>query len=444
MNRYKTRKLITYILLIGYVWFLVNTLVLSGTASVLEGSGFTLFHLYDELMGEDNRSVNLYIILLKIALMIPFGILFPTARQKRCLTQTLTCGSLMGFTCEMLQYQYKNGMTCFDDVIFAVIGTYIGYRLFLWLCTKVSDGFRYLRTPENPKRGNLIFCMILLFTLFYVVHYAKNEGLSPVSDEERFVKSVTSYEDIIYQTYYNDLSAYKTSVTFFNPITNQDILTEQYARVVLEHPELFWLTGGGSLQGATLGGATTYRFYPDIQGDIKDIPEMAKRLDACVDSLVSSANQQYTDYDKARLIHDAIIINCNYDFNTYYSIITTNNVSKSDFGATAYGCLLNHKAVCAGYAKAYQLVMNRLGIECGFVSGCATNSEGQTGDHAWNYIKLDDGYYFVDLTWDDPVSIGDTTSNLRWDYFCLTSEELMKNHAIDEGQNVPLCEGSKY
>lgn len=56
-----------------------------------------------------------------------------------------------------------------------------------------------------------------------------------------------------------------------------------------------------------------------------------------------------------------------------------------------------------GYAKAYMLIMNELGIECGLVTGIAKNSTGSSGGHAWNYINLDGDYYMVDVTWDDPV-----------------------------------------
>lgn len=444
MNQYKFRKLISYVLLIGYVYFLFNTSILNGTTITKEGSGFTLFRLYDEFLVNGNRAIDLYEILLKIAIMIPFGALFPAARQKRCLSQTLAVGSLIGFACEILQYQYNKGMACFDDVIFAVFGTYLGYRLFLWLCTKASDGFRYLHTFENAKHGKWKFCLILIFAFFYIANMVINEGLSMTSNEADYVDWKSSYSNHIYQTYYEDLSAYKTSIIFSNPAIDNDILNAQYTKMLSEHPELFWLTGGGEWHGTSIGGTTTYRFYPSIQGNIENIPAMAERLNASVNAIVSVANQLDSDYEKAKLVHDTIIINCDYDFNTYFSILVAENVSDQDYGTTAYGCLVNHKAVCAGYAKAYQLIMNRLGIECGFVTGHATDSVGGTGDHAWNYIELDEEYYFVDVTWDDPVSLGGTSDNLRWDYFCITTEELLRDHTIDAGQDVPLCEGRKY
>ena len=108
---------------------------------------------------------------------------------------------------------------------------------------------------------------------------------------------------------------------------------------------------------------------------------------------------------------------------------------------TSYGCLVNRKAVCAGYAKAYMLIMNELGIECGYVEGSA-GTQGNFGPHAWNYIKLDDGYYMVDLTWDDPI--GNPPGNIYHNYFCVSTETISKDHIIGDDQVIPICDGVIY
>ena len=87
------------------------------------------------------------------------------------------------------------------------------------------------------------------------------------------------------------------------------------------------------------------------------------------------------------------------------------------------------------------LILKELGIECGYVTGKARNSDG-IGNHAWNYIKLDDGYYMVDVTWDDPIGGDDSICSRK--YFCLTSEMMEKDHFADSEQWVPECKGKKY
>ena len=54
-------------------------------------------------------------------------------------------------------------------------------------------------------------------------------------------------------------------------------------------------------------------------------------------------------------------------------------------------------AVCEGYARSFQLLLNMTGIENVFVTGMSGKEA-----HAWNLVKLDDGqWYWFDLTNDD-------------------------------------------
>ncbi|WP_298481959.1 leucine-rich repeat protein [uncultured Ruminococcus sp.] len=55
------------------------------------------------------------------------------------------------------------------------------------------------------------------------------------------------------------------------------------------------------------------------------------------------------------------------------------------------------RAVCEGYAKAFQLLLNAVGVENYYVVGL-----GNGGGHAWNMARMDDGFfYYFDVTWDD-------------------------------------------
>ncbi|MBR5578733.1 MAG: chitobiase/beta-hexosaminidase C-terminal domain-containing protein [Lachnospiraceae bacterium] len=97
-----------------------------------------------------------------------------------------------------------------------------------------------------------------------------------------------------------------------------------------------------------------------------------------------------TDLEKAIALHDYIILNTAYD----YDSLLANNVPKVSY--SAYGVLVNGVAVCNGYALAYKYLCELQGIECLMVTSDSMN-------HAWNLIKLGDHYYHVDATWDDPT-----------------------------------------
>ena len=86
--------------------------------------------------------------------------------------------------------------------------------------------------------------------------------------------------------------------------------------------------------------------------------------------------------------------------------------------------------MCEGYAKAFQYLMNEIGIDNVIVIGTATNSNGQTENHAWNYVKLNEKWYAVDTTWDDPILIGEGTlpEKSRYQYFLKGSATMNQNH----------------
>ena len=88
--------------------------------------------------------------------------------------------------------------------------------------------------------------------------------------------------------------------------------------------------------------------------------------------------------------------------------------------------------------------MHKIGVECSYVSG--ESLVGFTGNHSWNYIVLDGEGYFVDVTWDDPLQSGQSLpiDRISHEYFCITSEELLKSHSINPEETVPVCSSYKY
>ena len=89
--------------------------------------------------------------------------------------------------------------------------------------------------------------------------------------------------------------------------------------------------------------------------------------------------------------------------------------------------------------------MQRLGVECGRVCGKSAVGGEAGGSHAWNYIRLDDGYYYVDVTWDDPFVTGaPTKDNLMHDFFCVDLQQIQITHRFDPNQFIPSACGTKY
>ncbi len=129
-------------------------------------------------------------------------------------------------------------------------------------------------------------------------------------------------------------------------------------------------------------------------------------------------NEDMNLFEKELAVHDYIIENCTYDLDALDERKTV-----SQHSSTAYGVLKNGKSICLGYTKTFKIFMDYLGIECIIVEGTANGGE----DHAWNMVKIDETWYNVDVTWDDPVPDFGT---LYHSYFNATDEYLKDNSHV--------------
>ncbi len=161
--------------------------------------------------------------------------------------------------------------------------------------------------------------------------------------------------------------------------------------------------------------------------------EEAKTYDAKMYSILSGIiNDNMTEYEKAKVVHDYLIKNYKYD-----TRLISDPENPSYYRSYSFAGLLdNGIGVCQAYAELFYHLLCRAGVDCYIVYG-ESNGVG----HAWNIVYLDGEYYHVDATYDDPVP--DVAGRLYYDYFCLTDSEIAKNHTW-ERDNYPVCTGTKY
>lgn len=157
--------------------------------------------------------------------------------------------------------------------------------------------------------------------------------------------------------------------------------------------------------------------------DAKEAKEMNEAVQNKVDEIVASAPDT-SERDRIKYFHDYIVKNCTYSYN-----------GKSV--DTAYGALIDGKAICQGYAHALQMLLSRAGFDAVPAMG-----DSDDGYHKWNYVKLSDGkWYVIDATWDDPT--GDEPDYVGYDYFMITDEQVEKDHSHRYGSRyftVPTAE----
>lgn len=132
---------------------------------------------------------------------------------------------------------------------------------------------------------------------------------------------------------------------------------------------------------------------------------------------------------KALAIHDYLVNNICYDEDDLY------RRKSSVLSHTAYGAIVEKKAVCEGIAYAFCHLAKKSGIDATVVNGIADG-----GEHAWNMIKIGSDFYHIDATWD--IKNRPDTSVKAYDYFCLCDSDF-KTRRWDR-RVYPECNSSRY
>ncbi len=312
---------------------------------------------------------------------------------------------------------------------------------------------------RRSSRGGWLWWLLL--AVVFVVLVVKVVGIEDKPEDKKvdmsdFYVANTSHEGLYDQlndlekVFYNDLyEAIKAGKLTFeksgiNYSEYRDAFKNSVTALFYDHPEFFWINGGAKLncKGTALNQNTDtlvvtiecYDYWNYVISPDKYVDELNQK----VKELAEKAKKYGTDYERVKFVHDYLVTNVQYDHYAADEIGNSVRAASSEHAYSAYGCLVKNNAVCSGYAKAFQLVMKALGIKCDYISGDAG------GPHGWNCVYIDGQGYYMDVTWDD-ADDKDDDGNLRYPegveykYFCVTTQELSRNHTVDNGFIPPTC-----
>lgn len=230
---------------------------------------------------------------------------------------------------------------------------------------------------------------------------------------------------------------------------------EIYARYLSDNPEYFYLIprnygGTGTVNEryiiVTFQPVICYGF-PDFDASKEDLKELKTKYDNLM-AVIGNVAQELmfdgmTDLDKLLLAHDYII-----DNNAYYLVQTKaedngeveiTNYYGDGYSYNAYGILVNQKGVCQGLSYAYPALLKAMGYPIENIRQIRSEEL----QHMWNFVKLGDNWYHVDLTWDDPTVIRQTG-----DLYDMNDESLQYEYhnyfLISDEQNTKLRNSKGY
>ena len=259
-----------------------------------------------------------------------------------------------------------------------------------------------------------------------------------------FYSQLDNYSQKIYKAFESNKNSMKSGTykinlgTSFSSIlskTNgQNELGSYYQSAieayVYDNPDVFYLSPGKmylNIETTTRGSQKTYNVYIDCgEDDNYLIDEFNSKadVDLAIEKIESVRNQVISNktgntYRDIKMAHDYLVEKIEYD-----TSVSGDNIYN------IYGALVDNRCVCEGYAKALKYLLDGLGVESTLVIGKAYNSAGNGENHAWNYVKLEDNWYAIDSTWDDPVIIGGghLGNDSKYKYFLKGSGTINNDH----------------
>ena len=285
------------------------------------------------------------------------------------------------------------------------------------------------------RKFSSIFAVIVI--IFCLVITAKNLGFFPTD----FSKVELSYENSqTERKYYEGLSENaKIAYTLVLPelpkhtekieipkLTDSELDSLMYA-ISYDNPEL--ICYGRSCEMFMEGGK--YYFKPLYAHTKDECENCQQQFNEALSRALSAVPKNGSDYEKELAIHDYICKNCRYVADDY------NNLKISP-----YDMLVSGEAVCEGYARTAQLLMNLSGIKNYLVTGESDITGSGRAGHMWNVVTINDENYYLDVTWDD---IDEQTEEIKGCYlFFNVPEEIIGRDHFNITPADNKCTSYKY
>ena len=222
---------------------------------------------------------------------------------------------------------------------------------------------------------------------------------------------------------------------FYNLVPKFEILLENAAYdeyfedvdFAVRHSDLGYTSSNYDYQTKVFSQEIKYLLFHQMQALIfnrkaielyvtEEMRDYDTKMNAILDKIIKPG---MTEKEKVKAVHDYMVVNYKYDENFEVGLYGTDTYA-------FHGLLNNGTGVCQAYAELFYLFMCYADIECIFVGGWADGGTGEYGLHAWNVVYADDGYYHVDVTFDDPIP--DSGSKISYDYFLKTDDEMAIDH----------------
>ena len=193
--------------------------------------------------------------------------------------------------------------------------------------------------------------------------------------------------------------------------------------ILADHGELFWFEGNFSYAEFEENGVKSASFLPEYTMTENQKESYESQVESTKDQWLSELASDASEYEKVKYVYEVLIDEVTYD-------LTAEN------NQNILSVFLGQRSVCAGFAHAAQDLLQDLGVQCVYLTGTA-NSE----PHAWNMVRIDGEYYYMDVTWGNPSYINASGSGepdyIDYSFLNITWEEISRDHQCEDFFRLP-------
>ena len=252
------------------------------------------------------------------------------------------------------------------------------------------------------------------------VEQVRVEEVNPYGVNYYFRSTLGEDERQIYDRITTGLYAQESRILLKN--TDSEQAKKLFHMVGYDHPEIFWIGSGFSM----MVGEKDITLKPFYRNDSDETVLLQKAVDARVEEFMQGIPEDADTYEKVKYAYEWID-----DQVTY--------VPDSEDNQNILSALLNGESVCAGYAKADQLLLQRMGIDALYVHGESIGDNGW-GPHGWVMVNINGTWYHVDPTYGDGFGQSDDLFPVRdYTYLCISDGEILRNHTKADDVVYPVC-----
>ena len=116
--------------------------------------------------------------------------------------------------------------------------------------------------------------------------------------------------------------------------------------------------------------------------------------------------------------HDIIIQAIDYAYNS------SGQPEQAMWAHSIAGVFTGQGAVCEGYAKCFEYLLDLAGIPNIYILGTGAKEA-----HAWNAVEIENRWFLCDITWDDPdSSVSEGLNDSNYSYFCIPESKFNLKH----------------